>query len=392
MPFLKQEKGPFMENHKVKPPSKTLICFGIAVVSLFFLLAWPPGAGAQESGSSENKLKDNSTEDIFKSLEKSSNGFFEEMEAIWAQMEAEEEEKWKRLDQDVLQKWDTYVHTSKKIWVDYSGERDAVSQVNFETGKVVVEAVVPKSAPDPVKEGKQIIAKQVEEMVQKPAPDKTPIMQDMLPQETVNAVTEAKIEPVVDPKPIIGKDGIERVRVRVELTMVPDHMKRRADRYVQTVEEEAQKRGVEPALVMAVMHTESAFNPMARSPAPAFGLMQLMPRFAAKEAYMQLYGAAKLLTPDYLYIPENNIELGVTYLSRLEQFYFKEVQDPVKRRYLAICAYNWGPTAMRNKFMNHVKIHGMKPKDLYQMLLKRVPNETKDYLKRVEERMLLYGG
>lgn len=397
----------------MKQPLHSRVLILMLVSCLCALSAWIPDALAQDPPS----------QDLFDALEKTYEGYFDdreaELDALWNRMEAEEEAKWKRLEQEVLQKWDIYAQTSKKIWVDYSDERDAVSQVNFETGKVVVEAVVPKSAEDPVKEGKQLIAKQVNEMVQKQAPDGKPVMENMLSGDQIQSVVEEEpkkpvyedtpviekdkppiktevavavkeAELVVETKPVLGKDGVERIKVRVELTMVPDHVKRRAERYTSLVEENAQKRNVEPALAMAIIHTESSFNPMARSPIPAFGLMQLVPRFAAKEAYQQIYGKEKVLSAEYLYDPKNNIELGVTYFARLEQNYFNEIKDPVKRRYIAICAYNWGPTAMRKKVVGNLQIDAMTPEELYGTLQKRVPDETKNYLKRVEERRGLY--
>lgn len=375
--------------------ARRLISLWNIIFAACLLVSWPLSAHAQDKSHGEKSIKEDSMEGLFEALEKSSEGVFEdraaELEVLWGRMEAEEEAKWKRLEQEVLQKWDIYLQTSKKVWVDYSDERDAVSQVDFENGKVVIESVVPSTAPDPKEAAKAIIVKKSQEIVQKQAPDGKPVMEGMLPPETEKAIIEAKVEPVVEQKQVLGKDGIERVKVRVELALVPDHIKRRAERYSQTVEDQAQKNGMEPALVMAVMHTESAFNPMARSPVPAFGLMQLVPRFAAKEAYMQLYGVEKVLPPEYLYDPRNNIELGTTYLARLEQVYFKEIQDAIKRRYLAICAYNWGPTSIRKKILNRVKIDSLKAEELFRVLQKRVPNETKDYLQRVEERRLLYG-
>ena len=50
---------------------------------------------------------------------------------------------------------------------------------------------------------------------------------------------------------------------------------------VRLVEEAARRRGLDPALVLAVVSVESGFRPEAVSPKGAQGLMQLMPRTAA---------------------------------------------------------------------------------------------------------------
>jgi soluble lytic murein transglycosylase-like protein len=68
------------------------------------------------------------------------------------------------------------------------------------------------------------------------------------------------------------------------------------------IQEAAQKYGVEPALIAAVMETESRFNPDAVSQAGAKGLMQLMPATArglgvtdARDPRQAILGGAKLL-------------------------------------------------------------------------------------------------
>ena len=68
------------------------------------------------------------------------------------------------------------------------------------------------------------------------------------------------------------------------------------------VTEAAKKYGVDPALVAAVMETESRFNPDAVSQAGARGLMQLMPATArglgvtdANDPLQNILGGAKLL-------------------------------------------------------------------------------------------------
>jgi soluble lytic murein transglycosylase-like protein len=75
--------------------------------------------------------------------------------------------------------------------------------------------------------------------------------------------------------------------------------------YAQEIREASQRYGVDEAVVRAVIHAESAFQPNARSRAGAQGLMQLIPATAAR------FGVADA------YDPKQNISGGVQYLSWL---------------------------------------------------------------------------
>ncbi len=84
--------------------------------------------------------------------------------------------------------------------------------------------------------------------------------------------------------------------------------------------------GVEYPLALSILEVESGYDPTATSSRGAQGLMQIMP---STQRDLQIYSP---------YDPENNIEGGIRYFSRLLKKY--------KNIKLAIAAYNAGPGAV----------------------------------------------
>jgi len=78
--------------------------------------------------------------------------------------------------------------------------------------------------------------------------------------------------------------------------------------------------------------------------------------------------------------------------------YLKGIENLESRLYCAISAYNTGPGNVAKAFTNGrnvaeaVKlINQMSPKDVYATLRKKLPyEETREYLKKVSERVLAY--
>ncbi len=89
------------------------------------------------------------------------------------------------------------------------------------------------------------------------------------------------------------------------------------------IHEKAKKYEVDPALVAAVVETESRFRKTARSPVGAQGLMQLMPR------------TGRWLGAKNLYDPEQNVEAGVKYIRYLQHRFDGNLHK-------TIAAYNAG--------------------------------------------------
>jgi soluble lytic murein transglycosylase-like protein len=98
--------------------------------------------------------------------------------------------------------------------------------------------------------------------------------------------------------------------------------------YDDLIFEHSRRHGVRSDLVRAVMQVESAFNPNARSPKGAMGLMQLMP------------ATARQYNVNNPYNPDENVRAGVAYLRELLDRY----QDNEE---LALAAYNAGPAAVQ---------------------------------------------
>jgi soluble lytic murein transglycosylase-like protein len=93
------------------------------------------------------------------------------------------------------------------------------------------------------------------------------------------------------------------------------------------VQEAAQRHGLDPDLIRAVMRFESAYDPSAVSPAGAVGLMQLTPDVAAE------------LGVEDLFDPRQNIMAGARYLRELLDRHHGQVD-------LALASYNAGPAAV----------------------------------------------
>ena len=173
---------------------------------------------------------------------------------------------------------------------------------------------------------------------------------------------------------------------------------RKAQEISSPVAEFAKKANIDIELVYAIIETESAFNPMAKSPIPAFGLMQIVPGSAGMDATQKLFGKGRILSPSYLYDRDQNIEVGTTYLNILYFSYLKGVKDPLSRLYCVIAAYNTGAGNVSKAFIGTKKlgnalpvINSKSPQEVYDHMIKNLPyEETQNYLKKVVTRMPKY--
>ena len=309
---------------------------------------------------------------------------------------------------DVEKKWNEFIDATRRDWVEYSSDLNTLSDVDFEDGKITIETIVEKNNPDIMGQAAKNISDKIADLFQVDSLADEVVLANLVEFnsppiiDSTNArlFADEKVIPgaTLDRETIMSQDGIERVKITATFKMVPDHIKIRAERYLPAVKKYCMKYDVELPLVMAIMQTESYFNPRAKSPIPAYGLMQLVPRSGAREAYRFVHKEDKIVKPDFLYTPENNIHLGCAYIAKMRDNEFKDVKDPEKLRYCLIAAYNTGPGNVCHAVAGEKslrptieEINFMERETLFRILTEELPyQETKDYLVKVETRRDYY--
>ncbi len=192
-------------------------------------------------------------------------------------------------------------------------------------------------------------------------------------------------------------DG-ERNVVKIKSNLRSDYMSSMAKRYEGAIVSNAARFNISPTLIYAIMETESAFNPEATSHVPAYGLMQIVPKYAGRDAYKHLYGEDKIVSRSYLFQANKNIEMGVGYLNILSSRYFKGVTDYSCRELCMIAAYNTGAGNVSRAMVGHTnvyksidKINSMSYSELYSHMRRNLPfKETRDYIEKVTTKRKKY--
>lgn len=304
--------------------------------------------------------------------------------------------------------------SSAKEWVEYSDDESRRSKVDFENGNVTIEII---ADPD---EGQESIDNKLGQAVEDllgskgktldypsevmPRKDVTekPVMEGQLDlseyEEPGKTVPESIVEKEKKEfKTVVTEDGMKYI-VSIHLALVEDHIPKRAQEFKHLIRKYSVKFGVSEPLIYAIMEQESSFNYMARSSAGAYGLMQIVPNSGGLDANLYIHNINKKPTPEELYDPEINIELGTGYLKKQLNVYFKGVKDMDCRMLCAIAAYNTGQNNVYYTFTGRRAVDGAFEKinkhgydSLYDHLRFNLPHsETRKYIQEVLKKMQKY--
>lgn len=274
---------------------------------------------------------------------------------------------------------------AKRI-VEYSEDLQSRTDVNLETGAVKVEVLAGLG------ESLDAVSKKLKASVKEFVGLKLDVDDYGLSEDaSVHEVIERILETVKKESEIVKTDEGEKQIVRLNVQLAEDHISTRAAEFKDIIHANSQRFSIDEPLIYAVIEQESAFNPRARSSAPAYGLMQLVPRSGGREAFRHVHGRDRVPLPVYLYVPENNVELGAGYLHKLMTVTFAGVKNEDSRMLCAIAAYNTGPGNVCRAITGGTSvskaiplINSMTYDKLYERLRKKLPYaETRDYIQKV---------
>ena len=358
-------------------------------------------------------------------------------------------EKREKFKKAVEKKWDTYEESTSKSYVSYSKDLSSRTIVDFEKGEVTIELIVDEEGPKndsydsnsdldlrlfttKLKLSSKFLSinprllnvlmmlvfqededsnnddsvnssftKRLSKLLKEKGDVGEPILIDQLVDasgkavETVGNTLGIAKDLISDKTKKVrmhfAKDGKKRTIISIKIPLSDNHMEKRRERYKELIEIEARRFNIPTEIALAIAETESAFNPKAKSHVPAYGLMQLVPKTGARDAYQWIYKKDKFISGRYLYKPRNNVELGCAYLSMIRHHYFSAIRDDELAYICAIPAYNTGVGNVSKALINKTNIkeaskkaNKMNKDELYDKLYSDLSSkEAKNYLKKV---------
>ena len=319
-------------------------------------------------------------------------GLYESMEAYLA-FEKKYNDDYEAYKKKVMGMWgdDEMVDSTPKTWVDYSKDLTSRSNVDFEKGEVDIEVLVD------VDQTEKDINKKLKDAVVDLVEAKDTLTGNTILKDQLEVKKEV-VDTVKQEVKKVQTDNGEKKVVKIKMELAEDHLSVRAAQFKDIVKKNSDRFDIDQPLIYAVIEQESAFNPKAKSHAPAYGLMQLVPKSGGRDAFRHVHKRDVVPAPAYLYVPENNVELGTGYLNLLMTQTFAQVKDPQCRMLCAIAAYNTGAGNVsrainggRSVSKAVPAINAMSYDKLYSHLKRHLPHdETRNYIQKVTEKMNKY--
>jgi membrane-bound lytic murein transglycosylase C len=345
--------------------------------------------------------------------DKAINKFTKDNTQKFNKWQLDREEKLKVFKNKMIRKWGSFSEPKNYNWVEYRDGGNSKSVVDFKKGTVTVEVIV-KDGDNSQDE----LAKAIEKTLSSrgssssiPIADSSNISNNPILDNIVMDSSGA----VITDKASFAKSNSSKYEtvkttstgkiVKVSFPLVENYIAKKMKPYLSLIDKYSNLYGIDKAQVLATIHTESYFNPVACSQVGAIGLMQLVPTSGGRDAYKFVTGKSGIPSEKYLYNPENNIKLGCAYIKILKDSYFKKIDSGLSKRYCVIAAYNTGAGNVAKTFNGNIGrangefsvfkatpiINSLSDIEVYNKMIMQLPyKETRNYLRDVNNRVELY--
>lgn len=304
-------------------------------------------------------------------------------------------ERYKQFQKQVVAKWHERSELSgKREYVLYNQQLSLKTVLDFANNEIRVEALDGESLPDAEQLLKTLSGTSLNQALsQDPvlALQHLPMTGETLLNAIAGHLDTEQLAANQSAKQVTTQAGDKVSTLTISLPTTA--LQERARPYLPQVNKLAVKYQLDPSLILAVINTESAFNPLAQSPIPAFGLMQIVPTSAGLDVNQKIFRRNRQPTAEELFDANTNLAFGSGYLHLLDNQYLAGITDSESRRYCMIAAYNTGAgnvasvfsaDGSRNLSSAVAAINRQTPEQVYQALSLGLPyQETRDYLHRV---------
>ena len=237
------------------------------------------------------------------------------------------------LDQSRAEFWQPVESSQAKLWVIYTENLLIKRVIDFQREQIRISyqgESLEKSTPSSIqRDTEKFLLVSFEKAYR--ADDLLPVVLEgnpMLRQPLIN-LTKSQLHRLYSTASFKREKGLLGDILTITIDLPQGNIKRRAASLQPIVERLAKESDVSPALAMAIIHHESAFNLLASTPEAKLGLMLIAPKQVDE------------IDAKVFYQPELNIEYGIKQLAKLED-QLSGIEDPQARQLCVIAAYRVG--------------------------------------------------
>ncbi|CAG8999080.1 MAG: Membrane-bound lytic murein transglycosylase C [Candidatus Celerinatantimonas neptuna] len=328
--------------------------------------------------------------------------WLQKQQTSFHQYKTQYQQRYQAFKRKLREKWQTHAEMpGRQQYVQYSPDLSVKTVLDYAHNEIRVESIDGKSLPS----SSAVLAQLSKETV-----TQTLKSDLLLKLKKVSQKKQTLLESMTGEKRHIPETQVTHKQLKGDKGQIIQQMtikldiqtKRRAGPYLSQVHRLARQYQLDPALILSVIKTESAFNPLAQSPIPAFGLMQIVPASAGLDVNQKLNRIHRHPSKEDLFDAKTNLQFGSGYLYLLNQRYLASIKDQRSRMYCMIAAYNTGMGNVASAF-NSDRSKRLKPavkiinrlsfEQVYQHLEHHLPyQETRRYLKKVTSAYRVYSG